>query len=263
MRSNFFNPSPGLPDPNEGNEKIDRQSYLPAYVQLANILRQRISTGIYQAGTRLPSEVSLAKHFGLSAMTARQAVGVLVEEGLVKRIQGSGTFVQRIGVVTSNFGLGPLKDVLMDKEHLNVRILKATVELVTGATQQALQLVSDDHVVVVERLILHQQIPFTIQVGYARFDPESPIVENMLNTEMLTGLFSEDGPSCFMKGELRLLPTSFSSKEANLLEVSEGEYAFKLEHIFYNFSDQPASYGWFIFSPDKMPFVSKVGVWSE
>ena len=243
-------------------EKIDKKSYMPAYVQLANILKQRISAGTYEPGSRLPSEASLARHFGLSAMTARQAVGVLAEEGLVKRIQGSGTFVQRVGVATSHFGLDALRDVFMDNDHLDVRILKATVESAEGAPCRALGVDNGERLVVVERLILHQEQPFTIQVGYARFNPESPIVETMLDTEMLTGLFFENGPSCFMKGELRLLPACFDEKEAELLKCTSGACAFKLEHIFYDFSNQPASYGWFTVSPEKMPLISKVGVWN-
>lgn len=262
MVRSFFDQSGMNPANAARKEKIDKKSYLPAYVQLAGILKQRISAGIYQPGSRLPSEASLAKHFGLSAMTARQAVGVLSEEGLVKRVQGSGTFVQRVGVATSHFGLDALRDVFMDKDHLDVRILKATVESAEGAPCKALGVATGERLVVVERLILHQEHPFTIQVGYARFDPESPIVETMLDTKMLTGLFFENGPSCFMKGELRLLPAFFNEKEANLLKSATGACAFKLEHIFYDFSDQPASYGWFIVSPEKMPLISKVGVWN-
>lgn len=263
MASSFFNRPRTGPMESDAKEKIDKQNYLPAYIQLASILKRRISSGIYQPGSRLPSEASLAKHFGLSAMTARQAVGVLAEEGLVKRVQGSGTFVQRIGVTTSHFGLAALRDVLMDKDHLDVRILKATVESAKGAPCQALDVAKGERLVVVERLILHQGHPFSIQVGYARFDPTSPIVETMLDTKMLTGLFFEEGPSCFMKGELRLLPACFNQKEAELLNSKTGAFAFKLEHIFYDFSDQPASFGWFIVSPEKMPLISKVGVWNE
>ena len=263
MRRSFFDRSRMPPAQPAGEEKIDRQSHLPAYVQLAGILRNRISSGIYQPGSRLPAEAALARDFGLSAMTARQAVGVLVEDGLVKRVQGSGTFVQRVGVVASNFGLGALRDIFMDKENLDVRILKATIESAAGEPGRALEADSDDPLVVVERLILHNRQPFTIQVGYARFDPESPIVETMLDTDMLTGLFFENGPSCFLKGELRLLPTFFDPKEAELLGRTQGECAFRLEHVFFDFSGQPASFGWFLVSPDKMPLISKVGVWNE
>ena len=263
MVRSFFDRSRSAPTEPDAIEKIDKKSYLPAYVQLANILKQRISASIYPPGSRLPSEAALAKDFGLSAMTARQAVGVLAEEGLVRRVQGSGTFVQRVGVATSHFGLDALRDIFMDTDKLDVQILKATVESAQGSPCKALGVETGERLVVVERLILHQGQPFTIQAGYARFDPESPIVETMLDTEMLTGLFFEDSPSCFMKGELRLLPSFFNATEAKLLNGETGACAFRLEHIFYDFSDQPASFGWFVVSPEKMPLISKVGVWNE
>lgn len=267
MRRSFFDQpdtssAPPAPEEQPG-EQIDKKSHLPAYIQLAGILKQRISSGVYLAGGRLPSEASLAKHFGLSAMTARQAVGVLAEEGLVRRVQGSGTYVRRVGVATSNFGLDALRDAFLDKDNLEIRILKATIETVRGAPCTALEIDSDERLVVVERLILHRRHPFTLQVEYARFDPESPIVETMLDADMLTGLFLENGPSCFLKGELRLLPIFFDAREAELLDRKERECAFRLEHLFYDLSNQPASYGWFTVSPEKMPLISKVGVWNE
>jgi DNA-binding transcriptional regulator YhcF (GntR family) len=67
--------------------RIDKRSKLPAYAQLANILRASISQGEYPPGGRLPAEAALAKTHGVSTMTARQAVSVLEEEGLVRRAQ--------------------------------------------------------------------------------------------------------------------------------------------------------------------------------
>ncbi|MFV0437771.1 MAG: GntR family transcriptional regulator [Desulfopila sp.] len=252
-----------MPEDTVDDETIDKTSHLPAYAQLANILRMKISSGHYEPGSRLPSEPNLSRKYALSVMTTRQAVGVLVEEGLVKRIQGKGTFVQRIGVVTSNFELEVFQKVFAEKEHLDVTVLKAAIEPATGLLCKVLQVAEDDRLVVVERLISHRGQPFTIQVGYAIFNPESPTVEAMLDAETLTGLFFDNGPSSFMKGELRLLPTFFSKEEAKLLHGKAGESVFKIEHIYYDFANQPVSYGWFIVSPEKMPLVCRMGVWNE
>lgn len=261
--SSFFDQNQISPGDTLEGESIDKKSRLPAYVQLANILRMKISSGVYEPGSQLPSEPTLARKYALSVMTTRQAVGVLAEEGFVKRIQGKGTFVQRVGVVTSNFGLDVFQKVFAEKEHLEVMVLKATIEPAAGVPGKALGIGEDERLVVVERLISHRGQPFTIQVGYAKFDPESPTVETMLDAETLTGFFFDGGPSCFMKGELRLLPTFFTNEEAELLCRKAGESAFKIEHIFYDVSNRPISYGWFIVSPEKMPLVSRVGVWNE
>jgi DNA-binding GntR family transcriptional regulator len=242
-------------------ESIDKSDSMPAYAQLAQIIRQRISNGTYAAGQRLPSEADLAKCFGLSAMTARQAVGVLAEEGLVTRIQGRGTFAKKIEVATSSFGLDSLRDAFSDKQHIEVRILKATIEKAHGVPKAALMLPQGNPMVVVERLISYRGLPFTLQTEYARFAPESPIVETMLDTDELTGLFFEQGHSCFKMGELRLLPTALNDIEAALLQATQGSYVFRLEHIFHDFSNQPAAFGWLIFSPEKIPMISRVGVW--
>jgi DNA-binding GntR family transcriptional regulator len=256
--SGRFQKTPALSD---SSETVDKQSHLPAYAQLAQILRRGISSGTYPPGSRLPAEAALAKRYGVSAMTARQAVGVMVEEGLVRRVQGSGTYVQKLNVATSSFGLEALRDVLADQENLQVRIQKTLVERASGITCQALNVKPETPLIFVERLILHLEKPFTLQAGYARFEPESPVVEMMLDTTVLTGLFLEESLSSFKKGELRLLPTSFDKREAQLLGGKAGDHAFKLEHIFYDADDQPAAYGWFLVSPDKMPLIGRVGVW--
>jgi GntR family transcriptional regulator len=65
----------------------------PAYVQLAGILRERIRSGAITA--RLPSERDLHGEFGVAPMTARKAVRLLVDEGLVVVVTGRGTYVKR------------------------------------------------------------------------------------------------------------------------------------------------------------------------
>jgi DNA-binding GntR family transcriptional regulator len=258
--SGWFQKNPGSSDTSGA---VDKQSHIPAYAQLAQILRRGISNGAYPQGSRLPAESTLARHYGVSAMTARQAVGVMVKEGLVRRVQGSGTFVQKIDITSSTFGLGALRSVLTDQTNLQVRIQKTSVERASDMICQALAVKPDTPLIFVERLILHLKKPFTLQAGYARFEPESPVVEMMLDTTVLTGLFLEESLSSFKKGELRLLPTSFDEREAQLLGRKDGDHAFKLEHIFYGTDDQPAAYGWFLVSPDKMPLIDRVGVWDE
>jgi len=236
---------------------------VPAYAQLARILRRGISDGVYPPGSRLPAEAALARAHGVSAMTARQAVSVIVEEGLVKRVQGSGTYVQKLDVTSGSLSLGALRSVLADQENLRVRIQKTSVERARGTICRALALEPETPLIFVERLILHRGAPFTLQSGYARFEPESPVVELMLDTTVLTGLFLEKGLSGFKKGELRLLPAGLDDREAGLLGARPGANAFRLEHIFYDVHDRPAAYGWFLIRPDKMPLTGRVGIWGD
>jgi len=248
---------------NISKNRIDKSSRLPAYAQMADILRNSISKGDYPPGQRLPSESALAKTHCVSTMTARQAVSVLEKEGLVSRIQGSGTYVRKIDVSASNFGLESLGNVFADDKNLEVRIIRASVKKKSGIEKKILGLTPEQPVIVVERVIIHHNEPFTLHVSYTSFDPKSPTVEAMLDTVVLTDLIFQEGYSNFKRGSLHLLPIQLDEREAELLELEKGTSVFKLEHLFYGFDDNPKAFGWFIVSHEKMPMISKIGVWND
>ncbi|WP_459618261.1 GntR family transcriptional regulator [Bordetella sp. 2513F-2] len=68
-------------------------SPIPRYLQLADLMRQRIARGQWGQGQKLPSLEDLVAAFGVARVTVRQAIDVLTREGLVSPQQGRGTFV--------------------------------------------------------------------------------------------------------------------------------------------------------------------------
>jgi GntR family transcriptional regulator len=78
---------------------IDPTSDRAVYRQIADDLRESIRDGTYPEGSALPSESALAETYGVTRMTARQAVDVLKAEGLVRSEHGRGVFVRRRPVV--------------------------------------------------------------------------------------------------------------------------------------------------------------------
>ncbi|HEY5058883.1 MAG TPA: GntR family transcriptional regulator [Gaiellaceae bacterium] len=72
---------------------IDRDSPVPFYFQLAELLEQEITSGRWQPGSKIPSEPELGERYVLSRTTIRQALGRLEQEGLITRSKGRGTFV--------------------------------------------------------------------------------------------------------------------------------------------------------------------------
>ncbi len=70
------------------------QQALPAYLQIANDLRDRIVRGELKPGDEVPSERRLAEEWKVARLTAGKAVAVLRTWGLVETRQGSGTFVR-------------------------------------------------------------------------------------------------------------------------------------------------------------------------
>lgn len=76
---------------------IDHEGITPVYLQLAAILAGRIERGELPANRVIPSESTLVQEYGVARGTARKAVAVLRERGLVVTVPGRGTFVTPTG----------------------------------------------------------------------------------------------------------------------------------------------------------------------
>lgn len=65
----------------------------PIYLQLREVIRNKIEDGEYAPGMQIPSENELAEIYGINRMTVRSGIDALVSEGLLKRVQGKGVYV--------------------------------------------------------------------------------------------------------------------------------------------------------------------------
>lgn len=72
---------------------VDHEGRTPVYLQIAAILRDKVSSGELRPGRQVPSETKLMQEYGVARLTARKAVRVLVSEGLVEVVTGRGAYV--------------------------------------------------------------------------------------------------------------------------------------------------------------------------
>lgn len=137
-------------------QTVDRNNPLPCYVQAKLIIQQRIRTGKYRPGERIPGERELAEELRVSQMTMNKAILSLVREGWLYREHGKGTFVPegfcppppeilQIGVVVhipadralEDFYLGSLFRG-MQRAIANVPVSLSIIEVPADAIEQKL-----------------------------------------------------------------------------------------------------------------------------
>lgn len=131
------------------------------YRKIEQWLRARVLYG--REGDPLPSESELASQFGVSRMTARQAIQNLAVEGLVRRRRGSGTFIAPKPVHRQ---AGPLVSFTLDMRRRGMtpssRLIAAELRDPTEPEAEALGLVAGQRLVSVERVRLADGTPMAL-----------------------------------------------------------------------------------------------------
>jgi GntR family histidine utilization transcriptional repressor len=102
---------------------------LPVYGQVKSFIKAHISSGEWKPGAPVPSEATLMQQFGVSRMTVNRALRELTTEGMVTRVQGSGTFVAELHRIASNLTLRDIQEEVLERGHLHAaRVVLSTAE---------------------------------------------------------------------------------------------------------------------------------------
>jgi GntR family transcriptional regulator len=243
------------------NIKMPHQG--PAYLQLAGLIKRKIADGEYPPGDRIPATSILSRSYGISAMTVRQAVGLLAEQGLLKRVHGRGTFVCEPDWTRAGFNMAGLLEMLNDKGNIDIRILKAGIIEAGTKAAAALQIETGTQILYLVRRVSHCRRPILLNKAYLVFDPRLPIVESELEASSLYGLFSGQGNRFIKKAVLKLEPSILRAEAAAALETDAAAPAFKIRYTFYYYGDAPVGTGWFMTTADNVTFTTKIGVWDD
>ncbi|MCF8157229.1 MAG: histidine utilization repressor [Rhodoferax sp.] len=113
----------------------------PAYLQVKAFVQQHISTGQWRPGDPVPSEATLMQQFGISRMTVNRALRELTAEGMVTRIQGSGTYVAELHRIASNLTIRDIQEEVVERGHVHgARVLLSQAEKATAELAKSLGL---------------------------------------------------------------------------------------------------------------------------
>lgn len=90
---------------------------LPPFARVKQYLKKELSRGRWTPGALMPSEAELVERFGVSRMTVNRALRELQSEGLVDRIQGSGTYAAQLHKVSSRLTIRDLHEEIQSRGH--------------------------------------------------------------------------------------------------------------------------------------------------
>jgi GntR family transcriptional regulator len=138
--------------------------YVPHWRQIELALRERIAT--LSPGDPLPSDADLCAEFGVSRMTARNAMQRLADEGLVMRVPGRGSFVAEPPTHRRADRLMTFsREMERRGRHPSSRLLNREIRPSTPAEATALGLAAGEPVVALRRLRLADDEPIAIETA--------------------------------------------------------------------------------------------------
>ncbi|MDQ4123369.1 MAG: GntR family transcriptional regulator [Acidobacteriota bacterium] len=160
---------------------------IPLYYQLENVLREKIASGAFSPGDRLPTESELIKQYGVSRITVRQALGTLAEEGLIERQQGRGTFVAQRRTRRRKFDgvthlTGSLDELLEMGTDVQVKVLEFNLVDADKNEAEIFQVKIGTPIYRLKRLRLFDNKPYSLIVNYLPADIGSKLTQEELSS---------------------------------------------------------------------------------
>lgn len=194
--------------------------FVPRYHEIEQALRERIAR--LQPDDPLPSDTQLCEEFGVSRMTARNAVARLAQEGVVYRVPGRGTFVAHAGARRQANTLFSFSEEMRRKGRVpSSRLLERDVRTPTAEERRRLRLSPQGEVVALTRVRLADDKPVALERAVLRAKLIAGVDSERLETGSLHSALLELGrvPTA---GTASLSAAVADSSEASLLKVRKG-----------------------------------------
>lgn len=217
---------------------LSRDKTIPLYFRVAETLRGRIANQVYRAGSVLPSEKQLAKEFGVSLITIRKAMELLVREDLVTRKRGVGTTVS-----ASNHGRLPIKlsgnfrdwfDSVSGKlQGLEAQVLEMGVVDCPERVARALGIPEGSAIWRMKRVRRFRGEAISYYVNYAPKELVELVKPSDFEKRSFLEVFQERFGVKLVRLEQMVEATVADMDVANILGVEFGAPLFFVENIYY------------------------------
>lgn len=139
----------------------------PLYIQLREVIRNKIEDGEYPVGTAIPSESQLAETYGLNPLSVRSALAALKYEGLLRSIQGKGVFVNGPKAERDLESLGGYRQTMDERSiDAHTRVLIKALRPAGPYYSRMLDLAEDEQVWFTRRIDYMNQEPVALEEIY-------------------------------------------------------------------------------------------------
>lgn len=233
---------------------INREDSQKLYVQLFEILKERIEAGDWHVNSQIPTEEELCKNYDVSKATVRLAIAELARQGYLKRQQGKGTFVCKRVIAEGLSMITGFKELMLEAGvKFTTQVLAQTMIMPTDDLNIKLDVSEDKHIIYIKRLRLVDDEPVLIQETFIPRHVCPELLEENLEVDSLFKLLENKYGIRITKVKDYIGIAYLTPDEGRLLGLSTGSAALLLEQYFYSGENQ-IKYTRSIKRPDRFKF---------
>lgn len=207
--------------------ELNRNTDRPLYQQIKTAIAQKIETGIWQPGEKIPSENQLAAELGVSRMTINRPLRELTGQGLLKRVHGLGTFVAESPRHASLIELKPIAEEIAAAGRIHTaNLLELTATRADSGLADRMMVNEGDNLFHV--VMVHSQDGVPIQLEDRYVNPA--VAPDFLDVDFTTTTPSQYLLGLFRPAELEHVVQAImpDAKTAQLLSIPAGEPCLRL-----------------------------------
>ena len=242
---------------------FDPESWLtkgggPRYRQLYQHIRDAIRSGVLEPDTLLPPEREMAAQADVSRVTIRKTVAALVEDGLVRQRQGSGTYVRADREPRLQQSLSSLvsftETMAMRGYTSSSEVLEALTVAPTPTETVALGISGSGRVSRIKRLRIADPGPLAIEVSSVPEDvlPDATVVDISLYHVLRQNGFN------LVRAIQRVTAENLSEQDAELLRLPHGTAALRIDRTGYLANGRPVEFTTGLYRSDVYDFITEV-----
>lgn len=239
----------------EAMKKVDKQSPLPRYYQLKEIIREMVENEQLKPRDSVPTERELCEYHEISRMTARKAITELVHEGILFREQGKGTYVAQPKVKQSVSELiGFTEEMKRKGLKVETKILNFTIKEPTKKIIKQLNLELSDKVYEIFRLRIVEGESYAIEKAWVPEKHTRGFKEEDLEGNSLYKVLEEKYGIKLSHGKQYLEPIILTAYESNLLGVKEAMLGLLFERRAFTDDNVPIEFTKSVYRSDRYKF---------
>lgn len=237
---------------------LSSETAQPLYFQIKSKLLEAIASGQLQPGDRVPSERELTEQFGVSRMTARQALVELELQGYLQRVQGKGTFVNTPKLEQPLLSLTSFTEDMLRRGLIPGSRLLAAEEVPAGRrASQMLNIREADPVIRLERLRLAGGDPMALEIVHLPADLVPGILDGNLTGSVYRQL-SEIYGIQLARATQSLEAVAARAYEEKILGVREGTPLLMMERVAYDIQGRTVEYTKSLYRGDRYRFTTEL-----